>query len=437
MDKRYYILTYGCQMNKHDSEVMAGVLEREGFLPATSLEEADVILLNTCSVREHAENRVFGVLGQLKRLKRNGVVLGLCGCMAQRYGERLLERFPQLDIVCGTYRVGRIGALVREAMKGVRVVDIADEDEPAFDIRKVEDDLHAWVVVSLGCENFCTYCVVPYTRGPVRSRGLQEIVDEVRRLDDQGIREITLLGQNVVEYGRDLQEGVDFVTLLEKVHDACRGIERIRFVTSHPRDVDERLLRAVAELPKVCEYLHLPVQAGSDKILKLMNRGYTHSQYIDLVDMARDIIPGVGITTDIIVGFPGEEEEDFQKTLQLVERVRFDSAYMFKFSPREGTPAAKMGGQVSEEIKQRRLECLIKTVERIAKERNTELVGEKVEVLVEGGDEKREGFLRGRTRNFKLTVFPHDGNLRGRLVDVRVREVGPYTLIGEIEGEVG
>lgn len=354
--RKFYLKTLGCQMNEHDSEVIAGILARLGYVQTEECTEADLILYNTCSVRENPERKVYGQITSLKQLKDKnpGLLIGICGCMPQQKEEleKLLARLPHVDLIFGTHNIHRLPELLERAQTEERVVEVWDdsqevvEDLPAIRANKFK----AFVNVIYGCNNFCSYCVVPYTRGRERSRSPKDILKEVRRLADEGYKEVTLLGQNVNTYGADLDEKTSFAELLSLINDVP-GVERIRFTTSHPKDMQDELIEAIANLPKVCEHLHLPVQTGSDRILKLMNRHYTSAYYLDLVAKIREAVPEINLTTDLIVGFPGETEEDFQDTLRLVEAVRFSSAFTFIYSPRPGTPAAKMADQVPEDVK--------------------------------------------------------------------------------------
>ncbi len=419
----FHIITYGCQMNVHDSEGLSGLLRAEGYPPAESEEEARIVLLNTCAVRARPERKVVAKLGALATRRRGGTldVLGICGCMAQEHGAALLSEYPQLDFVCGTGNLSAVPGLVRSALEGDRraVLDMAgdiDRDIP----RAHGSRFRAYVDIIYGCTNFCTYCIVPRVRGPERSRPMAEVLDEVRRLADAGWVEVTLLGQNVNAYGKDLGPTAPrFPDLLEAV-DAVEGLRRVRFTTSHPRDCDEALLRAMAGLESVCEHLHLPVQAGDDDILRRMNRGYTYKEYLDIALRAREIMPTLSLTTDVIVGFPGETRPMFEQTLRLFEEVRFDSAFSFIYVPRPGAAAAAMADPTPRSEKVAWLNELAGRQKEISRERNQEMVGQVVEVLVDGLSEGDPGNLAGRTRTNKLVVFPADGSVReGDLVPVR------------------
>ncbi|MBE3588975.1 MAG: tRNA (N6-isopentenyl adenosine(37)-C2)-methylthiotransferase MiaB [Thermoanaerobacteraceae bacterium] len=434
----YEVITFGCQMNDHDAEVMAGMLESLGYNQASSMEEADVILINTCCVRETAENKVWGLLGRLVRLKNKNrhLIIGVAGCMTQQpeVAHKIKNRFPQVDLILGTHNLHRLPALLQEARQSREtVVELWDgagavvEDLP---VRRTPG-VRAWVNITYGCNNFCTYCIVPYVRGRERSRRPEDILREIRSLVAGGFREVTLLGQNVNSYGKDLDPPATFARLLEAVN-AIPDLWRIRFTTSHPRDFHQELIDTIARLPKVCEHIHLPVQAGSSRILKLMNRGYDRNYYLDLVERIRRAIPGVALTTDIMVGFPGERDEDFADTMDLVERVRFDGAFTFVYNPRPGTPAARMSHQVPEEVKSERIQRLIARQNEISLALNQDRVGRTEEVLVEGESKTNPALLSGRTRTNRLVVFPGSPELAGKLVDVSITGARLTHLEGKI-----
>ena len=396
-----YIETYGCQMNVSDSELMFGVLRREGYVRTEDPAEADVMLVNTCAVRDHAEQRVLGRMGELKRHKRSGDVLGVVGCMAQRLGPRLLERVPQVDLVIGPDGYRSLPELIARARTGERAAEVAFkswehyEDVPA--VR--EERAAAFVTVQRGCDYRCTFCIVPMTRGPERSRKLADVVGEVTNLALSGTTEVTLLGQTVNSY-HDGEH--DFADLLRAV-GAVAGIRRVRFTSPYPTDFTTRVLAAMAETPAVCEHVHLPVQSGSSRVLKRMLRRYDRARFLEVAQALRQAIPGIALTTDIIVGFPGETEEDFQETVALVEEVGFDDGYTFKYSVREGTPAVRLKDHVPEDVKSERLQRLIAVVRRVARGRNVGLVGTTHEVLVEGRA-KRGEVLQARTRTNKIAL---------------------------------
>lgn len=435
---KYHILTWGCQMNEHDSEVLSGMLEEMNYTRTEKLNEADIIILNTCCVRENAEIKVFGRIGQLKHLKHKNpnLIIAVCGCMTQQKGvaEKIAKNFPYVDLVFGTYNLDNFPELLQKAVQSkTTFIEVLEKEEKIIENLPVSraDNLKAWVTIIYGCNNFCSYCIVPYVRGRERSRLPKEIIKEVERLAEKGYKEITLLGQNVNSYGKDLKTEIDFSGLLKELNK-INGIERIRFMTSHPKDFSDSLIFTIKECKKICEHIHLPVQAGSNKVLKMMNRHYTKERYIELVEKIRSEIPECSITTDIIVGFPGETEEDFQETLGLVEKVEFDSAFTFVYSKRTGTPAATMPCQVDERIKKNRLERLMDLQNRISKQKNQLLKGKTVEVLVEGYDKSKKGKLFGRTRTNKLVHFDGSKELIGRLVNVKITNPKTWTLDGVI-----
>jgi len=427
----YHIITFGCQMNEHDSEVLAGMLESMGFTQADEVDGADIVLLNTCCVRETAENKVFSLLGRLRRLKKEkpGMIIGVSGCMSQQEGmaAKIRRGFPHVDLILGTGGAHELPDLIGRVIgRGSPVLAVRPgiggiaENLPV----KRKEGVRAWVAIMYGCDNFCTYCIVPYVRGRERSRRPEDILKEVAGLGREGCREVVLLGQNVNSYGKDLERSMDFAGLLEKLdkHGGENGISRIRYMTSHPRDFSDRLIETIAASDTVCEHFHLPVQAGSDRVLKKMNRGYTRERYLELVGKIKALIPHAAITTDIMVGFPGEDENDFNDTLELVRRARFDSAYTFIYNTRPGTPAASLEGQVPEEVKKARIQTLIKLQNKISLERNREEVGREQAVLVEGESKTGPGLLAGKNRGNKTVVFPGGRELIGRTVRVQITE---------------
>ncbi len=439
---RYKILTWGCQMNEEDSEQMSLYLQERGYEPAESVEDADVVLLNTCAVRRKPEEKVFSTLGQLRKLKQRKphMVIGVCGCMAQLRAEEIRQKAPHVDMIIGTAHVSQVGALVEEVLqkrrlamrlelperKGAIVTDI-----PA---RKIEraPKLKAFVPIQYGCDKFCTFCVVPITRGRERSRPTADIIQEIRMLAERGTKEVTLLGQTVNSYGKNLLEGrVPFARLLKLIND-IEGIERIRFTSPYPRDFRDDLINAIAELPKVMEHVHLPLQSGNNEILKAMRRLYTVEQFEEIVHKLRERVPGIAITTDIIVGFPGETDEQFEDTLKVVERIRFDGAYMFAYSPRPGTPAAAMENQIPRAVKQERLQRLIELQNRITCEINASQVGRVFEVLVEGPSQKDPTKLAGFTRENKMMHFVGSPELIGKIVKVRADEAHLWGFYGTV-----
>jgi len=437
-DKRYLIQTYGCQMNEHDSEKLAGVLEGEGYHPTEELTEADIIILNTCCVRENAELKVYGKVGQLKRLKENNpdLIIGICGCMMQQEEvvNEIKAKYRHVDIVFGTHNIHHFPKLLKQAKEQknplVQVWDENTELIPDMPVQRT-DDHRAWVTTIYGCNNFCTYCIVPYVRGREKSRPIEDIVREVKELATDGVKEVTLLGQNVNSYGNDFADKTDFADLLTALNE-IEGLARIRFMTAHPKDCSDRLIEAVANLEKVCNHFHLPVQAGSNKVLKAMNRNYTREEYIDLIERVRAKNPNASISTDVIVGFPGESEEDFQDTLDLFEKVEYDMAYSFMYSKRTGTPAAKMEEQVPDDVKNDRLQRLIDLQSSISMKNNQPYLNQTVEVLVEGESKNNPETLTGRTTTNKIVIFEGDKNLTGQLVSVKINKVQSWTLYGTI-----
>ncbi|GFR35569.1 tRNA (N6-isopentenyl adenosine(37)-C2)-methylthiotransferase MiaB [Thermobrachium celere] len=437
--KKYLIETWGCQMNEEDSEKMAGILKSIGYESATKREEADIIIFNTCAVRENAELKVFGNLGHLKTLKmqKPDLIIGICGCMMQQKGmpEEIKKKYPYVDIIFGTHNIHRLPELINNVKQAnSTVIEVWEQEGEIVEGLPIErkSDIKAFVTIMHGCNNFCTYCIVPYTRGRERSRKPEDIINEIKDLAKKGYKEITLLGQNVNSYGKDL-ENMSFAKLLRMVNE-IDGIERIRFTTSHPKDLTEDVILAIKECDKLCEHIHLPVQSGSTRILNKMNRKYTKEQYLDLVNLIRKHIPDVAITTDIIVGFPGETEEDFLETLDLVEKVRYDSAFTFIYSKRKGTPAAEYEDQVPEDIKHERFNKLIEVVNRIIEEKNATYKDKVVEVLIEEVSKTDETKLTGRTRTGKLVHFSSDNmNLIGKLAKVKITEPRNFILIGELQ----
>jgi tRNA-2-methylthio-N6-dimethylallyladenosine synthase len=434
--KYYLIRTYGCQMNVHDSETIAGILEMMGYRPTESEEQASVILLNTCAIRENAEDKVFGEIGRLKPLKMENpdLVLGMCGCMSQEEGvvNRILRQHPYVDLIFGTHNIHRLPFLLKEALFSKEmVVEVwSKEGDIVENLPKVrEDGLKAWVNIMYGCDKFCTYCIVPYTRGKERSRRPEDVLAEIRELARKGYQEVTLLGQNVNAYGKDFKDRhYTFAHLMDDVRKI--GIPRVRFTTSHPRDFDDHLIEVLAKGGNLVEHIHLPVQSGSSEILKMMARKYTREQYLELVRKIKAAIPNVSLTTDIIVGFPGETDEQFEETLSLVREVEFDSAFTFIYSPREGTPAAKMKDDVPMEVKKERLMRLNQLQDEISRRKNEALRGQVVEVLVEGESKKDPNVLSGRTRSNKLVNFTGPKHLIGRFAHIRIDEPKTHTLKG-------
>lgn len=434
------VRTFGCQMNERDTETIKGLLAEEGYGFTNDPEDADLVLFNTCCVRENPERKVYGQVGLLQEAKAQNprMIIGICGCMPQQKEElaSMLERLPHVDLFFGTHNIHRLPELLSRARTtSERVVEIWDDaGEPVEGLPALrQSSFKAWVTIMHGCNNFCSYCIVPYVRGREHSRLPTSIIDEIQGLAENGVREVTLLGQNVNSYGKDLDSDTDFADLL-KILNGIQGIDRIRFTTSHPKDISKKLIHSLANLDKVCEHLHLPVQAGSNDVLRRMNRGYDREYYIQLVETAREHVPNITLTTDIMVGFPGETEKDFADTLSLVEQIRYDSAFTFIYSPRKGTPAAKMPDQIPEEVKKQRIYRLIELQNKISLERNEELVGAKVEVLAEGISKSDPHMLTGKTRTAKTVVFPGNESLVGQLVQVQIKEAHTWNLTGQIVG---
>ncbi len=442
MSEKYFITTFGCQMNVHDSEILAGLLVSMGYEQASSVEEADLILLNTCCVRENAENRTFGHIGNLKALKEknSGLIIGVCGCMVQQPSEveKIRTSYPQVDLVFGTHNLHQLPELIRKLKtSGSRIIEVWDIDGEIYEGLPVKRDeqFKAWVTIMYGCNNFCSYCIVPYVRGRERSRKPEQILAEVRELAADGVKEITLLGQNVNSYGKDLPgQDWSFAKLLRMIAQDT-NIQRIRFQTSHPKDLSDELIEVLATEAKICRHLHLPVQAGSSRILKLMNRQYTKEQYEALAAKIKTRIPDIALTTDIIVGFPGETAEDFQDTIDLVGKVRYDGAFTFIYSPRIGTPAAKMEDLVPEEEKKRHLMELIELQNRVSLEKNKAYIGILTETMVDGPSERNPEVWSGRNSQNKLIHFKPVPRLKaGDFAQVKITGAQTFTLEGEILG---
>ncbi len=442
--RRFHIRTFGCQMNEHDSERIAGLLAADGMEHTDDVEQADVVVFNTCCVRENADNKLYGHLGRLKALKeqRPELQIAVGGCLAQKDRDRIVERAGHVDVVFGTHNLAHAPALLEQARRdghgrGDPIVEILEEHEAYPSALPARRDVahSAWVTIQIGCDNSCTFCIVPIVRGREVSRRMGDIVREVEELVGEGVTEVTLLGQNVNSYGRDLGAGQyapRFADLLRAV-DAVEGIRRIRYTSPHPKDLRPETIAAMTECPAVCEHLHLPLQAGSDRTLARMHRGYTAERYLQKLAAARDAIPDLAVTTDLIVGFPGETEDDFRRTLEVVDEAAYDAAYTFVFSPRPGTPAAEMADElVPEEVARERMRQLVEVVERHALRRHEARVGRVEEVLVDGPSKKDPSVLSGRTRQNKLVHFAaRDGVGPGALVDVRVTHAAPHWLRGE------
>jgi tRNA-2-methylthio-N6-dimethylallyladenosine synthase len=430
--KTYHLTTFGCQMNEHDSERMKGMLESLGYRESGERGHADLILFNTCSIREKADNRLVGHLGEAKRLKAEDPtrVIGIGGCWSQSMKERVFELFPFVDVAFGPGQVHRLAEfLTSDSLSAQGYFEF--EGFTGHLPMKREREFQAWVQISVGCNCVCSYCIVPSTRGREVSRPAAEIVDEVERLAADGVREVTLLGQNVCSYGRDLPKGAktSFAELLSMI-DAVDGLERIRYTSPHPKDIREDVISAHSELPSVCEHIHLPLQSGSSRVLKAMRRTYNRERYLDRVAMIRELVPDCALTTDIIVGFPGETEADFEETMEVVEQVRYDSAFTFIFSPRRGTLAAELDDDLSHEVKRERMERLVAAVQRHATERAQRFVGRTMEVLVEGPSRTDPAKLRGRIRHNKTVNFAGMAS-PGELAEVEIASATSTTLAGE------
>lgn len=435
--KKYFIRTYGCQANERDGENLAGIFELLGYSPADILDEADVILLNTCAVRENAEEKVFGEIGHLKTLKQHhpDLVFGVCGCMVQQETivKRILEKHPHIDMIFGTHNIHRLPQLLHDALfNKERVVEVFSKEGEIYEnLPSVRKDTHkAWVNIMYGCDKFCTYCIVPYTRGKERSRLIEDVLEEVNELKQKGYLEVTVLGQNVNAYGKDLKMGYDFADLLEKV--AQTGIPRVRFMTSHPWDFSDRMIDVIAKYPNMMPHVHLPLQSGDSTILRRMGRRYSKEQYLELYHKIRNRIPGVSVTTDIIVGFPGETLEQFEQTLEVVKECRFDSAFTFIYSPRVGTPATRMIDDIDDATKKERFNRLVDIVAESASSRNHEFVGKVMKVFVEGTSKKNDDVLSGYTENFKLVNFTGNARLAGQIVEVEITNAKTWTLDGKV-----
>lgn len=440
MEKTFHITTFGCQMNEHDSEILAGLLHDMDYKPASDRNEAQLVILNTCSVRENADKRFFGTLGQLKRKKienRDNIIC-VCGCMMQQQHiiDTVKEKYPWVDIIFGTHNIHRFPDLLSSVLsQKTKAVEIWEDG------RDIVEDLpmkrlypgKALVNIMYGCNNFCTYCVVPYTRGHERSRKPDNIVDEVSRLAQDGVVEVMLLGQNVNSYRGEDDGGkyCSFASLIEKIAE-IRGIERIRFMTSHPKDLSDELIEVFRRCDKLCKNIHLPVQSGSSEVMRRMNRHYDRNKYLSVVEKLKTAVPGITVSTDIIVGFPGETEEQFKETLSLVEEVRYDSAFTFLYSVRRGTPAADFKDQIPEDVKHERFNRLVELVDRISAEKNKAYEGRIERVLVEGRSKRNVNALSGRTDGFKLVNFKGDESRIGRFVNVKITEGKTFSLEGEI-----
>ena len=441
--RTYEVRTFGCQMNKHDSERIAGMLESHGLAAAPPHQSPDVVVFNTCCVRENADDRLYGQVSSLATLHREGrCVIAVGGCIGQRDGADLLRTLPHIDVVFGTHNLAMLPQLIDAASHTPRpLVEVDGPAEGDFTSHlpsRRERRWHAWIPIAVGCDNHCTYCIVPRVRGPERSRPFADIVGEVERLAADGVVEVTLLGQNVNSYGRDLYGEPRFAQLLIDV--AATGMERIRFTTSHPKDLSPVTIEAMATTPQVCRHLHLPLQSGSDRVLAAMNRRYTGDSYLDLVRRLKDAMPDLALTTDIIVGFPGETDIDFDQTLRVVREARFDQAFTFIYSPRQGTPAAEMSSQVPKDVTQPRFDRLVEQVQSLALENNLKLIGSRQRVLVEGPSRRDSAMMVGRTGANKVVHAPLKDEataraMAGRFVDVTIDDAQTWFLMGTLNPE--
>ena len=438
-NKKYYLKTYGCQMNVHDSENIKALLETMNFVETENMENADLILLNTCAIRENAHNKVFGFLGRVKHLKEEKphIISGICGCMAQEESvvNEIRTKYKWVDIVFGTHNIQNLPNILNESIiKNEQEIEVYSIEGDIFENIPVKRDskIKAWVNIMFGCDKFCTYCIVPYTRGKQRSREPKYIIEEVKELKKKGYKEVTLLGQNVNAYGKDLNINYTMSDLLSDVSNT--GIERIRFVTSHPWDFNDEMIKVIKQNKNIMPYIHLPLQSGSNRILKLMGRRYTKEEYLNLYKKLKDNIENVSITTDIIVGFPGETTDDFNETLDVVNKCKYDSAYTFIFSPRVGTPAEKMKDDVSLEEKNRRLHILNELVNKYALEANKKYLNKTVPVLIEGNSEKGD-MLMGYTDTMKLVNVEGEKEVIGKIVDVEITDVKTWSMDGKIKSQ--
>ncbi len=439
LNKKYYIRTYGCQMNVHDSEEIAGILENLGFVATDTMETADLILLNTCAIRENAHDKVFGFLGRCKHLKslNKNLIICLCGCMAQEKSvvDEIMEHHKYINLVFGTHNIHELPDYLL-SNSGELDIEVKSNDNDVYEVGEVYDrdsTISAWVNIMYGCDKFCTYCIVPYTRGKERSRRSKDILKEVECLKENGYKEVTLLGQNVNAYGSDREDEISFAELLESV--AKTNIERVRFVTSHPWNFTDEMIDTIAKYPNIMPYIHLPLQSGSDRILKLMGRRYTKETYLELFNKIKNTVPNVSITTDIIVGFPGETEEDFLETLDVVNKCKYDGAFTFIFSPREGTPAAKMEDNTELSVKEDRLHRLNELVNEYSNEANQKYLDKVVPVLITGISEKDSTKLCGYTDTFKLVNVDAPREEIGNIVNVKITEAKSFSLDGIIDSK--
>ena len=434
-NKKYCILTYGCQMNVHDSENIAAIMEDMQYTKTEDMQDADIIVINTCAIRENAHNKVMGNLGRIKHLKeKKDIITVFCGCMAQEEGisKELTSKYKWIDIIMGTHNIHKLPIYLEEIMKNkkqeVNVYSIEGDVYEGIPVKR-DSKYKAWVNIMYGCDKFCTYCIVPYTRGKERSRKLEDIVKEVEGLVKEGYKEVTLLGQNVNAYGKDLKLGYDMADLLESVSKT--GIPRIRFITSHPWDFTDKMIETIAKYDNIMPYIHLPIQSGSDRVLKQMNRRYTKEEYITLFNKIKEMIPNASISTDIIVGFPNETDEDFQETLDIVNLLKFDLAYTFIYSPREGTPASKIKDTISLETKKKRLAELNKLVNKYALLNNQKYKDKIVEVLIEAPSDKNGKYM-GYTDTMKLVNVDCDSKYLGKIVKVKIESIKTWSMDGVV-----
>ena len=438
-NKKYFLLTYGCQMNVHDSENISGIMEEMGYSKTDNMEDSNIIILNTCAIRENAHNKVVGILGRIKHLKetKKDIITVIGGCMPQQEGiaNMLKDKYKWVDIVIGTHNIYELPLLLEKTInnkkQNIEVYSIEGDIIEGLPVNR-DSKYKAWVNIQYGCDKFCSYCIVPYTRGKQRSRLPEDIVNEVEQLAGMGYREVTLLGQNVNAYGKDLNIDYTMADLLEEV--ARIGIDRVRFVTSHPWDFSDDMIEVIAKYDNIMPYIHLPIQSGSDRILKKMNRRYTISEYKELFNKLKNKIPGVSITTDIIVGFPNETDEDFEKTLEVYNELKYDLAYTFIYSKREGTPAASMDDSISVEVKEERLQRLNEVVNKYALENNKKYIGKTVPVLIEGPSDKNNK-LMGYTDTMKLVNIEGDSSYIGEIVNVEITEAKTWSLEGVIRSD--
>lgn len=440
MSKKATVITYGCQMNVNESAKMKQILQTMGYEIIEDIDDSDLVFLNTCTVREGAAVKVYGKLGDLKRLKeqKNGkMIIGVTGCLAQEVRDEFIKKTPYVDLVLGNQNIGRIPDIIERIEKGedVHVVMVEDEDElPQRVDADFGDDIVASISITYGCNNYCTFCIVPYVRGMERSVPLHEIVKDVKKYTEKGYREILFLGQNVNSYGSDLADDTDNFAKLLRESAKIEGDFWIKYVSPHPKDFTDEVIEAIADNSKIARMLHLPLQSGSTKILNAMNRGYTKEEFITLAKKIKEKIPDIGLTTDIIVGFPGETEEDFQDTMDVVNEVGFENAFMFMYSKRSGTPAATMEEQVDEQVKSERLQQLMRLQNYKAKEESQKYLGKTVKVLVEGPSRKNPEMLTGRTSTHKIVLFKNPGtDLKGKFVNTKIYEAKTWTLYGELE----